>query len=40
MLDVIVNQMIPQVHCSQRLREGGLIVMGGFLSMACVNVLF
>lgn len=40
MLDVIVNQMIPQVCASGRLKQGGMIVMGGFLIMACVNVLF
>ena len=40
MLDVIVVQMIPQVCGSRRLRQGGFIVMSGFLIMACVNVLF
>ena len=25
---------------ARRLRQGGLVVMAGFLSMACVNVLF
>ena len=40
MLDVIIVQMIPQVCCARRLRQGGLVVMAGFLIMACVNVLF
>ena len=40
MLDVIVVQMIPHVCTSRRLRQGGLIVMGGFLIMAVVATLF
>ena len=40
MLDVIVTQLIPQAVGSGRLRQGGLIVMGGFLIMACVNAAF
>lgn len=40
MLDVIVAQMIPQVACSAGLRDGSRIVLGGFLIMASVNILF
>lgn len=39
MLDVIVGQMIPQITCPQRLRGASLVVLGGFLIMACVNML-
>lgn len=40
MLDVIVNQMIPQARREGGLRHDGEIVMGGFLLMCCANVLF
>ena len=40
MLDVIVTQLIPQAVGSGRLKQGGLIVMTGFLIMACVNAAF
>lgn len=39
MLDVIVAQMIPRA-ASGAARHGTLIVLGGFLLMSCVNVLF
>ena len=39
MLDVIITQLIPRVACSGRLRCATLVVLGGFLLMACVNVL-
>lgn len=39
MLDVIVAQMIPQVAAGHS-RGGTLIVLGGFLLMSCVGVLF
>ena len=40
MLDVIVSQMIPQVVCAGRLKQGPQIVLGGFLTMAVAAVLF
>lgn len=40
MLDVIVRNMIPQVFASRSLRGGEWILMGGFLAMAAVNMLF
>ena len=40
MLDVIVTQLIPQAVGSGRLKQGGIIVMSGFLIMACVNAAF
>ena len=40
MLDVIVTQLIPQAVGFGRLKHGGLIVMSGFLIMACVNAAF
>lgn len=40
MLDVIVAQMIPQVICGGRLRQGALVVLGGFLIMTMAAVLF
>lgn len=40
MLDVIVTQLIPEAVGSGRLKQGGLIVMSGFLIMACVNAAF
>lgn len=39
MLDVIVSQMIPQVNASGRVRVGGLLVLLGFVLMACINTL-
>lgn len=40
MLDVIVARLIPEAVGSGRLRQGGTIVMLGFLIMACVNAAF
>ena len=40
MLDVIVSQMIPQVVCSGRLKQGPQIVLGGFAIMAVAAALF
>ena len=40
MLDVIVSQMIPQVVCAGRLKQGPQIVLGGFAIMAVAAVLF
>lgn len=39
MLDVIVAQMVPQA-ISGRFRAGSWVLMGGFLLMSAVNVLF
>lgn len=39
MLDVILAQMIPKVTCSSRLNCGALVMLGGFVVMACVNTL-
>lgn len=39
MLDAIVGQMIPQVAAGRR-RGGTGIVLGGFLLMSCIGVLF
>ena len=40
MLDVIVSQMIPQVVCAGRLKQGPQIVLGGFAIMAVAAALF
>ena len=40
MLDVIVSQMIPRAVCAGRLRQGPLVVLGGFLIMAVAAALF
>lgn len=39
MLDVIISQMLPQVNGSGRLRFGTLLVLLGFVLMACINTL-
>lgn len=39
MLDVIISQMLPQVNAPNRFRGGVLMVMLGFVLMACVNML-
>lgn len=39
MLDVILNQMTPQVTQGKRLRGGMLIALSGFAVMACVNTM-
>ena len=39
MLDVILSQMVPQVACASRLKGSTLVVLGGFLIMACINTL-
>lgn len=39
MLDVIVSQMLPQVNASGKLRAGTLLVLLGFMLMACINTL-
>ncbi len=40
MLDVIVTRLIPEAVGSGRLKQGGMIVMLGFLLMACINAAF
>ncbi len=40
MLDVIITNMIPRAINAQQLRQGGFIVMCGFLFMTCVNSIF
>ena len=39
MLDVIVSQMLPQINSSRQLRCGTLVVMLGFVLMACINAM-
>lgn len=39
MMDVILTQLIPQAAASVKLRQGTLVALGGFLLMACINVL-
>ena len=40
MLDVILRKMVPGVFASRGLRGGEWILMGGFLTMIAVNMLF
>lgn len=39
MLDVIVSQMLPQINSSRQLRCGTMVVMLGFVLMACINAM-
>jgi ZIP family zinc transporter len=39
MMDVIIGGMLPQIGAEGKPRTGTLVVLGGFLLMACINAL-